>query len=63
MSSWQNADHSIIYIIFAIRKLLKQQSALKLKKTHIHNPVLKKGNELKYDSFILGMPFAGKSPY
>lgn len=36
MSSWQNADHSIIYIIFAIRKLLKQQSGLKLKKTNTH---------------------------
>lgn len=65
MSSWQNVDHSILFtLFFALRKLLKQQSALELKKqTHIHNPIAKKWNELKHNSFILGMLVAGKPSY
>lgn len=51
-----------LHFFFAIRKLLKQQSALMLKKqTHIHNPILKKGNEFKTQQHYLGNAICWKT--
>lgn len=49
----------MIYIILPQENLLSNNQLSRLKK-HIHNPIAKKGNELKHNCFILGMLFSGK---